>query len=198
MRPLTGTRTGARAELDQAMAEPRRTVEHLAIRAVRAVALGERVPAVARVMGVGQTALRAWVHGYNTEGPDYFVDQRGGQPCRLKDEQQASLRARIAAGPTDADGVCSLRGADLQRILREEYGTRYSLDGVYYLLHHQLSQSYIKPRPRHRKADLAAQAFFKKKGWTSTWNSSRSTSTTPASSSKSGSRTRAASASKVP
>ena len=198
MRPLTVTRTGAVQELDKAMAEPRRMVEHLAIRAVRAVAMGERIPAVAKILGLGTTTVRSWVHGYNAEGIGYFVDQRGGQPCRLNDEQLASLRARIAAGPQDADGVCSLRGEDLQRILREEYRVRYSLDGVYYLLHHQLSQSYIQPRPRHRKADLEAQAFFKKKGWTSTWSSSRSTSTTRVRNSRSGSPTRAASASKVP
>ena len=197
MRPLTVTRTGAIQELDRAMAEPRRRVEHLAIRAVRAVALGERIPAVAKILGLGTTAVRSWVHGYNAEGVGYFADQRGGQPCRLKDEQLIALRARIAAGPQDADGVCSLRGADLQRILRDEYGARYSLDGVYYLLHHQLGQSYLQPRPRHRKADLEAQAFFKKKDSTSTWNSSRSTSTTRVRSSKSGSPTRAASASKV-
>jgi transposase len=125
-------------------------------------------------------------------------DHRGGQPCRLNDEQLASMRARIAAGPKESDGVCSLRGQDLQRIIREEYGLGYSLDGVYYLLHHHLGQSYVKPRPRHRKAKVEDQAFFKKKGWTSIWSSSRSTSTTRARRSKSGSPTRAASASKVP
>ncbi|MFN0134366.1 MAG: winged helix-turn-helix domain-containing protein, partial [Phycisphaerales bacterium] len=64
------------------------------------------------------------------------------------------------AGPTDADGVCTLRGKDVRRILEHEFGVKYTLDGVYPLLH-RLGCSCLAPRPRHEKQDLAAQRKFK-------------------------------------
>jgi putative transposase len=62
----------------------------------------------------------------------------------------------VLAGPTAADGgVCVLRGEDARRILEREFGVRYTLDGVYDLLH-RLDLSCLAPRPRHRKNDPAA------------------------------------------
>ena len=99
----------------------------------------------------------------------------------------AGLRARLDAGPTPADGVCTLRGEDVRRTLAEEFDARYSVDGVYAPLH-RLGYSSLAPRPRHRKADAEAQAAFK--------NGPPSASPPPArgSASRSGSRTRPASA----
>jgi transposase len=60
-----------------------------------------------------------------------------------------------------ADGVCTLRAADVRRILEREFGVLYSLKGVYKLLH-RLGYSSLAPRPRHRLADPAAREAFKK------------------------------------
>jgi transposase len=62
----------------------------------------------------------------------------------------------MLAGATEADGgVCSLRGVDAVKILEAEFGVRYTLDGVYDLLH-RLRLSCLAPRPRHRKNDPQA------------------------------------------
>ena len=74
---------------------------------------------------------------------------------------EVSLRARLDAGPTAADGVCTLRGEDIRRILAEEFGARYTVDGVYALLH-RIGYRSLAPRPKHRKADPEAQEAFKK------------------------------------
>ena len=37
----------------------------------------------------------------------------------------------MLAGPTDDDGVCTLRGRDMIRILEDEFGVRYELSRVY-------------------------------------------------------------------
>jgi len=59
----------------------------------------------------------------------------------------------MLGGVSAADGgVCTLRGADARRILAQEFGVRYTLDGVYELLH-RLRLSCLVPRPRHRKND---------------------------------------------
>lgn len=89
-------------------------------------------------------------------------DQRGKEPRGpLTSEQQQRLQERIDMGATVEDGVCSLRGVDVQRILAEEFGVPRSLPAVYYLLH-QLGYSYLRPRPRHRKFDAEAQADFER------------------------------------
>lgn len=79
----------------------------------------------------------------------------------LTPDQEQQLRDRLRAGPTDADGVCALRGADVCRILATEFRQVRSLPAVYALLH-RLGFEPLRPRPRHPKADRAAPERFKK------------------------------------
>jgi transposase len=76
-----------------------------------------------------------------------------GQRPKLAVEKQQAFKARIVAGPTQADqGLCTLRGVDAQRILAKEFEVEMGLSGVYELMH-RLNLSCLKPRPRHRKND---------------------------------------------
>jgi len=91
----------------------------------------------------------------------------GATTSRLTSSEQEQLKQRIDAGPTAEDGVCTLRGKDIQRILEDEFGKVRSLGTVYYLLH-QLGYSSLVPRPQHRQTDPEAQATYKKsfrRGW---------------------------------
>ncbi|MFH0980618.1 MAG: winged helix-turn-helix domain-containing protein, partial [Planctomycetota bacterium] len=54
------------------------------------------------------------------------------------------------------DHVCTLRGVDLRRILREEFQTPYARSSVYYFLHRTLGMSYAKPRPARPRARPSA------------------------------------------
>jgi transposase len=141
-------------------------------------------------VSVGERAVRNWVHRYNESGVDGLRDARTGRRCQLSAEDQARLKERIRAGPRAADAVCSLRGEDVRQILKDEFGVEYGLPGVYYLLHHQLGFSYLKPRPIHRKADPQVQEAFKK---ISPKRSPKSAKNIRTSGSRSGSRTKAAS-----
>ena len=81
-----------------------------------------------------------------------------GQKPKLPVEKQAAFKARLLAGPTEADaGVCTLRGVEAQRVLAQEFGVEMALSGVYDLMH-RLNLSCLKPRPRHRKNDPEAAA----------------------------------------
>ncbi len=80
----------------------------------------------------------------------------------------------------------------LHALLEREFGVAYSPAAVYFLLH-RLGYEPLDPRPRHIKADPAAQEEFKRK---STTGSARSPAPTPTSGSRSGSRTRRGSASR--
>lgn len=161
--PLTVTGKDAGKELTAALKQKSLANIHTRIRAVLGVAGGRRIPEVAKVMSIEQRTIRNWVHRYNRFSLAGLHDHRGGKrKCRLSPAQQDALRHRIEAGPLPEDHVCSLRGEDIRRILRQQFTVVYSLPGVYYLLHHKLRMSYLKPRPLHHKADIAQQEAFKK------------------------------------
>ena len=105
--------------------------------------------------------VQRWAYAYRDLGIAGLKDKpRGGRKPRLSAEAEAALKARIEAGPRPEDGVCTLRGKDIQRIIEVDHGEKYSLNGVYDLLH-RLGYSCLAPRPRHEKQDPAAQEKFK-------------------------------------
>jgi transposase len=192
--PIGITRDSALAELSAALRVARKATQERRLRALLAVAKGEHVPRVAKMFSVAERAVRNWVHRYNRGGLDGLRDARGGRKCRLSAEQLARVRTRLLAAPRPEDGVCSLRGVDMRRILEQEFGTTYAPSSIYYFLHRTLDLSYVTPRPLHTKTDPAAQQAFKK---TSRKRWSKSSKRTRTNASKSGSKTRVASGRKA-
>lgn len=159
--------------------------------AVRAAMLGRTAGQVAAEVLRSERQVRNCVARYNAEGTDGLADRAGrGRKGPLTPEQEETLKMRLRAGATESDGVCTLRGEDVRRILREEFGVVRSLQAVYDLLH-RLGFEVLRPRPRHPAADASAQEAFKK---ASPSGSSRSRQPTRMSASRSGSRTKPASA----
>jgi transposase len=188
--------------------EPRHTAQELAARiraegsakvarrltAVRLVLLGQAPEQAGPQVLLSARQVRTWVGRYNARGPDGLLDKKGrGRKGPLTAEQEQCLKQRVLAGPTEADGVCALRGADVRRILEAEFGVPRGLQAVYNLLH-RLGLESLRPRPRHPKGDPARQEAFKKSYPRS---SPRPRRPTPASASRCGSRTRRASASRA-
>ena len=171
---------------DLIRAEPRaRVARRLA--AVRLALLGHTAAQAADQVLLSERQVRTWVARYNAGGPDALADRPGrGRKAPLAPDQEGRLRDRLRAGPTDADGVCTLRGEDVRRILREEFGVLRSLQATYDLLH-RLGFEPLRPRPRHPKADPGAAEEFKRG---SPSGSPRSRRPTPARGSRCGSRTR--------
>jgi len=161
--PIHVTCKDGSKELAAALKDKSLANAHIRIRAVLAVTMGQRVADIATAFSIEQRTIRNWVYRYNLCGLAGLQDRRGGKrKCRLSTAQQDALKRRIEAGPLPDDGVCSLRGLDIQRILLQRFGVSYSLPGVYYLLHNKLGMSYLKPRPLHHKADVEGQEAFKK------------------------------------
>ena len=122
--------------------------------------IGYTAPAIAMSLGLSRRICQRWVYRFNEQGLEGLDDLRGGEsPSPLTPEQEALVCERIENGPTLGDEVCSLRGVDFQRILSQEFGVWRSLASVYNLLH-RLGYSYLRPRPRHRRADPQAQEKF--------------------------------------
>lgn len=140
-------------------------------RRIRTVALAQQrytCAEIARMTAHSRRAIQSWVAKYNTHGLDGLKEQhRSGRKPNLPTASYQQFSSRIDAGPTKNDAVATLYGKNIQKILNNEFGVVYSLNGVYQLLH-RLGYSYLAPRPRHRKADIKAQQDFKKTsagGW---------------------------------
>jgi transposase len=122
---------------------------------------GQETQAIQQALTRSRGFVQRWAYAYRDGGLKALqAKPRGGGTPKLSQTQAQKFRQRMLAGPTDADGgLCSLRGRDAQRILQEEFGTPYSLPGVYVLLH-RLRLSCLRPRPRHSKNDPAAMAAW--------------------------------------
>jgi transposase len=128
---------------------------------------GKTAPQIAAALGAARRAVQEWVARYNRNGIDGLTEGvRTGKPPKLARDRHEQLKTRLDAGALATDGVCTLRAADVKRILENEFNVVYSLKGVYKLLH-RLGYSCLAPRPRHKLADAAAQEAFKKVLWIS-------------------------------
>jgi transposase len=108
---------------------------------------------IAERVGRSRRFVQRWCYAYRDRGLDGLEPKpQPGRPPMLPTTQHQAFKQRILDGPTEADGVCTLRGVDAQRILRDQFGVSYSLNGVYDLLH-RLDLSVLVPRPEHRKSD---------------------------------------------
>ena len=163
-------------------------------RAVHLALQGMTAPEIVRRLDRSRRFVQQWVYRYRDGGLDNLGERpRPGQPPKLRRADETSFLARLDAGPQPSDGVCTLRGRDVQRILTREFCATYSLAGAYSLLH-RLGYSCLKPRPRHRKNDPAAMAAWKQNA---PLLFRKSDLNTPNKKSKSGFRMKAASANKA-
>ena len=162
-------------------------------RAILLALEGHDAPAIARALGRSRGFVQRWVYVYRDHGLEAVSPKRQtGRPPNLPATKEEPFKQRFLAEPTEADGVCTLRAKEAQRILQEEFGVEYTLPGIYDLLH-RLGLSCLAPRPRHRKNDPEQMQQWVE---TAPLLSSKSPQRTPRKRSRSGSRTKRGSVSK--
>ena len=116
---------------------------------------------IAARLGRSPRFVDKWAARYRKSGLSGLLPAKAkGRRPKLTAEQERKLRERLDAGPRDADGVCTLRGKDIVRIIEAELGVVHTLGGIYHVLE-RLGYSCLRPRPRHRKNDPAALEAFK-------------------------------------
>lgn len=163
-------------------------------RSVELAVAGHATRDVQRMLGRSRGFVQRWCYTYRDHGLDAVqAKSPPGRPPTLPVERHAAFKQRVLDGPRDADGVCTLRGRDIQRILEEEFGVSYALQGVYDLLH-RLNLSVLVPRPQHRKSDPEAQKQWVERA---PFLSATSSGNTPTRRSRSGSRMKHASGSRA-
>jgi transposase len=152
--------------------------------------------AAARAAGMDRQTLRDRVHRYNEEGLAGLRDRRRpGRKPRLTSEQEAELAAAVERGPDpERDGVVRWRRVDLRALIEMRFAVRLHERSVGKVLR-RLGFARLSVRPKHPKADEAAQAAFKKAS--PIWSRRRCPSAPAAGRSRSGSKMRPASASKA-
>ena len=164
-------------------------------RAVLLALEGHRTETIMHTLAGSKNFVQRWVYAYRDSGLEAIRPKRpSGRPPKLPVSQEPSFKERFLSGPTQGDGVCSLRAQEARRILEEEFGVHYTLAGVYDLMH-RLGLSCLAPRPRHRKNDPKQMQAWLEQAPLLSRESAKNRAT---SASKSGSRTRHGSASKAP
>ena len=149
-------------ELHRLAAEESSAVVRLRLQAVILALQGQTALQIAMAVSSNRRSVQEWVRWYNVLGITGLADRpHTGRGTILPRTREADLCRRLDSGATAADGVCTLRAADVRRILEREFGVVYALPSVYKLLH-RLGYSSLAPRPRHKLADPAAQEAFKK------------------------------------
>src|SRR5512144_2725256 len=130
-------------------------------RAVILAKQGRTAADSAQSLGCSRRAVKNWVAQYNRGGVAALRERpHPGRPRRLAPDQYPRLKERLDAPPRPEDGVGTLRGLDVQRILEQEFGAVLGLQAVYDLLHRP-NYSSLMPRPRHAQANPEVQEFFK-------------------------------------
>jgi transposase len=115
---------------------------------------------IAARVGRSRQFVDEWVGRYRSGGVGRLRAKRQpGRTPKLTAAQAEQLRARLDAGPRDADGVCALRGRDVCRIIEAEFGVVHTVGGIYDVLR-RVGYASLVPRPRHRKNDPAAMEQF--------------------------------------
>jgi transposase len=118
---------------------------------------------IAAALGRSRQFVDQWVGRYRRAGLAALTPKRqpGARP-KLNAQEQAQLCALLDAGPAPQEGLPAYNGPILRQRIQERFGKRYSLAGVYALLH-RLGYNDLMPRTTHPDTDPAAQEAFKKK-----------------------------------
>jgi transposase len=153
-------RPGDLSRLEDLIAAERNADQRDRFRIALLAVRGMEKEEIAALLGVARSTVEQWAYRYRDGGIDALAPRpRGGSLPKVRGPALEKLRARIDAGPTPSDKVCTLRGKDVRRIAQEELGVDISLNGAYRTLH-RLGYSCLAPRPRHEKQDLVAQQSF--------------------------------------
>lgn len=152
---------GDRFELERRIRSEKNAKQRDRYRAAALAIDGREASTIAELLGRSRRFVQRWVYAYRDGGIQAItIKKQIGRRPKLTLEQERLFAARLEAGPRPDDGVCTLRGRDIIKILQREFGQPYTLSGVYDLLH-RLGFSTLRPRPRHRKNDPVAMAQFK-------------------------------------
>ena len=133
------------------------------IRAVYLALMDKTAPEIGCLLGYSRRTIQNWIYAYNRQGIEGLKESSGrGSKSKLNEDQIQWLRQRIEQGPAKEDELCVFHAADIQRIIKKQFGISYHVRSVRKLLK-RLGYSYVSSRPEHPKGDPKRRETFKKK-----------------------------------
>jgi transposase len=149
-----------RQQLEQLVKSEKNAKQRDRYRAVLLAVQGRQGDDIAARIGRSPRFVDEWAARYRRGGIDALRGKEyPGRKPKLTPEQEEQLKMRLDAGPRPEDGVCTLRGKDICRIIEKEFGVMHTLGGIYDVLR-RIGYSSLVPRPRHRKNDPEAMKKF--------------------------------------
>ncbi len=101
-RPLTDQEQPELLRLSKSRTEPARLVERARI--IWHASQGLRVPAIAKLLNIGQDTVRLWLKRFNAKGLEGLADEpRSGRPATYSREQVGEVIAIALADPQSLD-----------------------------------------------------------------------------------------------
>src|SRR5215207_11656251 len=83
---------------------------------------GKEALEIAAALGRARRSVQDWAYAYRDGGIDAIQPKpRPGRTPKLPRDREAQFIERLDAGPLPSDGVCTLRGRDVVRILEQEF-----------------------------------------------------------------------------
>jgi len=102
VRDMTAEEKDTISRLAKARTEPARVVERATI--IERSRQGQRVPAIAKDLRLGEDTVRLWLKRFNAEGVEGLADEpRGGRPATYSPEQVGEIIAAALTDPQQLD-----------------------------------------------------------------------------------------------
>jgi transposase len=133
---------------------------------LRAIASAAAIPVahVAMVLGVAVETVWRWAKAYADGGVEGLSLRPGrGRPPKLSPEQRGTVLGWIDGARAPGGGCAHWTLEKLRQAVADEFGADLSLNALWAWMRRE-GRGLVVPRPRHRKADAAAQEAFKKNG----------------------------------
>lgn len=103
-----------------------------------------------------------WVRKFEEGGLDYLLSTKPGRgrKARVSSNMSAEFSEAVISLQEKRNGGRVI-GQDIVNLVKEKYAVQYSVSGIYKVLS-RMGLSWVSGRSIHPKANLEAQAFFKK------------------------------------
>ncbi|KIC72989.1 Transposase-like protein [Neochlamydia sp. EPS4] len=136
----------------------------LKLRAVAMAMEGESASQIGKTLGYCTSAIQKWIRRYNHHGLEGLIDRRPiitGRKRALTPEQEKAFLTRVEKGPEPCELLKVYHLSDLQFILKEEFGKKLTLPGVWGILR-RFSYPPLTLRLQRYKANPKEQKKLKK------------------------------------
>lgn len=154
--------SGDRRKLGRLLKAERDAMQRDRLRAVALALDGHLTLEIESMLGRSRAFVQRWVYVYRDHGIDSI---RGGtapgRQRKLTESEERAFIERVRRGPTPDDCASALRGPQLRRILKIEFGVEHSLTSIYEILKRN-GFSCLMPRPKHPKQDPKAVKAFRR------------------------------------